>query len=68
MILYTLLPGLCDTMFYFRDTAIFLQNIKIQSRNTNNINKNHFKFTTKEEQLYVQDMASLSRMGPLDRV
>ena len=64
--------------FYFQGYGIlcsisgillfFLQSIKIQSRNTNNINKNDFKFSTKEEQLYVQDMASLSRLGPLDRV
>ena len=46
----------------------FLQNIQIQSRNTNKINKNHFKFSTKEENLNVHNMASLSRPGPLDRV
>ena len=64
--------------FYFQGYGIlrsisgilvfFLQNIKIQRRNTNNINKNRLKFSTKGEQLYVQDMASLSRIGPLDRV
>ena len=58
--------------FYFQGYGIlrstsgillfFLHNIQIQSRNTTNINKNHFKISTnKEEQLYVQDMASLSR-------
>ena len=41
----------------------FLQNIQIQSRNTNNIKRNHFNFSTKEEKLYVHDMASLSRPG-----
>ena len=60
--------------FYFQGYGIlcsisgillfFHQNIQIQSRNTNNINKNHFRFSTKEEKLYVQDMASLSRPGP----
>ena len=35
----------------------FFQNIQIQSRNTNNINKNHFKFSTEEEKLYAHDMA-----------
>ena len=65
--------------FYFQGYGIlcsisgillfFLQNIQIQSRNTNNINKNQFKFSTKEEKLYAQDMASLSQsLGPLDRV
>ena len=39
----------------------FKPNIEIQSRITNNINKNHFKISNNEEQLYVQDMASLSR-------
>ena len=47
-------------MFNYRDTPIFLHIIQIQSRNTYNIHKNHFKISTKEEQLYVQDMASLS--------
>ena len=45
-----------------------LQNIQMQSRNTNKINTNHFNFSTKEEKLDVHDMASLSRPGPLDRV
>ena len=52
-------------MFNFMNTAIFPPKyIQIQSRNTNNINKNHFNFSTKEEKLYVHDMASLSRPGP----
>ena len=47
-----------------------LQNIQMQSRNTNNINTSHFNFSTKEEKLDVHDylVASLSRPGPLDRV
>ena len=69
-ILSILLPGIWDTMFNFRDTAIFppKYSLQIQSRNTNNINKNHFKFSAKEEKLYVHYLASLSRPGPLDRV
>ena len=39
----------------------FLQNIQIQSINTNNINKNHLN-------VYVHDMASLSRPGPIKTV
>ena len=64
--------------FYFQGYGIlcsisgillfYLQNIQIQSINTNNINKNPFKFSSKEEKLYVHDMASFSRPGPLDRV
>ena len=48
-------------MFNFRDTPIFLNSIQMQNRNSNNIYKYHFKISTKEEQLYVQDMASLSQ-------
>ena len=59
MVLSILLPGIWDTMFNFRDTAIF---------HPKYINKNHFNFSTKEEKLYVHDMASLSRRGPQDRV
>ena len=64
-ILSILLPGIWDTMFNFRDTAIFPPKYtNTSSRNTNNINRNHFKFSTKEEKLYVHDMASLSRLSP----
>ena len=42
--------------------------MQIQSRNTNYINKNHLKFSAMEEKLYVHEMASISRVGPLDRV
>ena len=48
-ILFILLPGIWNTLFNFRDTAIFPTKIQIQSRNTNNINKNYFKFSAKEE-------------------
>ena len=67
-ILSILPPGIWDTLFNFRDTAILPQNIQIQNRNTYNLNKNHLKFSTKEEKLYVHDMASLSRPAHLDRV
>ena len=56
-------------MFNFRDTAIFPPKYTNTARtNINNVNKNYFKFYTKEEKLHVHNMASLSRRGPLDRV
>ena len=55
-------------MFNFRDTAVLPPKYTKQSKNTNNINRNHFKFSTKEEKLYVHDLAKLSPLGPLDRV
>ena len=67
-ILSSLLPGIWDTMINFRDTAFFPPNIHTQRRNTNNINKHQFKFSTKGETLYLHGMESLSRPGPLDRV
>ena len=65
------LPFISRDMGYyvqFQGYCFFLQNIQIQSRNTNNIKENHFKFPTREEKLYVHDMASLSRPGPLGRL
>ena len=58
-ILSILLPGIWDTMFNFRDTAIFPP----KYTNTKYININHLNFSTKEEKLYVHDMTSLSRPG-----
>ena len=56
--------------FYFQGYGIInsisgILLFALKYTNTEDIN---FKFSTKEEQLYVQDMASLCRPGPLDRV
>ena len=41
----------------------FVQNIQIQSRNTNNTNKTHFKFSTREKKLYVHGTTQTSRQS-----
>ena len=41
-------------MFNFRETVIFPPKYTNTEQKYNNINKNHLKFSTKEEKLYVQ--------------